>query len=63
MNIEPEETANGIRILTWLGFLALPDGQPLKNYTLAEDHERYLSGLGFSFHTVTLDDGERFGIP
>ena len=61
--IGPEETANGIRMLTWLGFLALPDGQPLKNYTLAEDQERFLDGLGFSFHTVTLDDGERFGIP
>ena len=61
--IGPEETANGVRMLTWLGFLALPDGQPLKNYTLADDHERFLDGLGFSFHTVTLDDGERFGIP
>ena len=63
LEMGPEETANGIRILTWLGFLVLPDGQPVSEYTLTEDHERFLDGLGFSFHTVTLDGDERFGIP
>ena len=63
VDIGPEETANGIRILTWLGFLVLPDGRSVDTYTVAEDHARFLDGLGFSFHTVTLDGGERFGIP
>lgn len=63
VDIGPGETAAGIKTLAWLGFLALPNEQPVNEYTLAEDHGRFLEGLGFSFHTVTLDDGERFGIP
>ena len=64
VGVGPEETANGIRMLARLGFLILSDGQPADTYTLAEDHGRFLDGLGFSFHTVTLvDNDERFGIP
>lgn len=63
VGIGPEETANGIKMLGRLGFLTLPDGQPVESYTLADDHARFLEGLGFSFHTVTLDDDEQFGIP
>ena len=63
LEIGPEETSNGVRILTWLGFLVVPEGRPVNEYTLTEDHERFLDGLGFSFHTVTLDGDERFGIP
>lgn len=63
VGIGPEETAGGIKMLSWLGFLTLPDGQPVASYTLAQDHARFLDGLGFSFHTVTLDDDEQFGIP
>jgi len=63
VDIGLEETANGIKMLAWLGFLTLPHSQAVDDYTLANGHERFLDGLGFSFHTVTLDDGERFGIP
>ena len=59
----PEETSNGIRMLSLLGFLDIHNSLSFGEYTLAEDHARFLDGLGFSFHTVTLDDGERFGIP
>ncbi|MCH7736485.1 MAG: hypothetical protein IH872_03685 [Chloroflexi bacterium] len=58
-----DETVNGIRMLTRLDFLTLPDGQSVDSYALAEDHGRFLDGLGFSFHTVTLDGDEQFGIP
>ncbi len=63
VGIGSEETAGGIKMLSWLGFLILPDGQPVDGYTLADDHPRFLDGLGFSFHTVTLDDEMQFGIP
>lgn len=63
VGIGPEETAGGIKMLSWLGFLTLPNGQPVDSYTLAQDHARFLDGLGFSFHTVTLDNDEQFGIP
>jgi len=58
-----EETSSGIRVLAKLSFLALPNGQGTDGYSLAEGHSRFLEGLGFSFHTVTLDDDDRFGIP
>ena len=63
VGIGPEETAGGIKMLSLLGFLTVPDGQPVDSYTLADDHGRFLDGLGFSFHTVTLDDEVQFGIP
>ena len=59
----PEETASGIRMLAKLGFLAFAAVHDVANYSLTEDHGRFLDGLGFSFHTVTLDGDERFGIP
>ena len=59
----PDETDNGIRMLARLGFLTLADGQPVNTYSLAADHGRFLDGLGFFFHTVTLNGEEQFGIP
>lgn len=59
----PDETDNGILMLARLGFLTLADGQPVNTYSLAADHGRFLDGLGFSFHTVTLDGEQQFGIP
>lgn len=52
-----------LRMLARLGLLLLSDGRRPASYTLAENHERFLEGLGFMFHTVTLDTGERFGVP
>ncbi len=63
VGIGPEETANGIRMLSLLGFLVIPNSQPVDDHTLADNHGRFFDGLGFSFHTVTFDDDERFGIP
>jgi len=57
------ETANGIRMLSLLGFLTLLKSQPVASYALAADHGKCLEGLGFSFHTVTLDDEVQFAIP
>ena len=59
----PDETDNGILMLARLGFLTLADGQPVNTYSLAADRGRFLDGLGFSFHTVTLDGEQQFGIP
>ena len=70
----PEETAavlgltvrgvhRGLRMLGLIDFLSIEDGRRAAHYSLSEGHERLLDGLGFSFHTVTLDTGERFGVP
>jgi hypothetical protein len=69
----PEETAavlgltvqgvhRALRMLGLIDFLFIEDGWRAAHYSLNEGHERLLDGLGFSFHTVTLDTGERFGI-
>ncbi len=61
--IPTQEVKNGIQMLTRLGFLSLPGSSTINGYTLAEDAYRFLEGLGFFFHTVTLDGQETFGIP
>ncbi|MBI4219305.1 MAG: hypothetical protein HY682_04105 [Chloroflexi bacterium] len=63
LGVSPDAVRRGIRNLAWLGFLNLPDPRRLGQYTLSEGHERFLDGLGFTFHTVELQSGERFGIP
>ena len=63
LGIPTPEVSNSIQMLTRLGFLSLQGSQSISGYTLAEDADRFHEGLGFSFHTVTLDDDEQFGIP
>ncbi len=47
-------------MLERLGFLRLNGDE---RYALAPDHARFLKGLGLSFHTVTLENGEQFNVP
>lgn len=63
LDITAEEVDNAIQMLVRLGFLSLPQGRPANRYILAEDADRFLEGLGFSFHTVTLNGQEQFGVP
>lgn len=53
-------TRAALRMLDRLGFLSLSTGD---GYRLAPDHSAWLRGLGFSFHTVTLQRGEQFNVP
>lgn len=54
---------NALRMLGRLGFLTIPDGRSPAHYRLTPSYRRFLEGLGFNFHTVSLDTGERFGVP
>lgn len=63
LRIPTREVLRALRALGRLGFLSLPNLPSLSNYGLADGHERFLKGLGFFFHTVTLDSGECFGVP
>jgi hypothetical protein len=63
MQSSVQEVSRAIRMLARIGYLTLPDGRRPSEYALAKEHGSVLGGLGFSFHTVTLDTGERFGVP
>ena len=63
LGIPAPEVDTGIRLLTRLGFLSAVGNSATSSYTLAEDAYGFLEGLGFTFHTVTLDDDQQFGIP
>lgn len=49
-------------MLARIGFLA-PEERSPAGYCLARGYRRFLKGLGFLFHTVTLASGERFNVP
>src|SRR5262249_17658279 len=52
-----EETVReGLAALAWVGFLQA-DGEEVQ---LAPDDRSFLSGLGFYYHEVILENGERF---
>lgn len=59
LDLERKTVETGLRMLTRLGLLTGPAG----GYRLASGHERLLAGLGFNFHTVTLESGEQFNVP
>lgn len=63
LSVSKREVHTAIRMLACLGFLVLPDGRRPAHYSLAPDHARLFKGLGCNFHTVTLETGERFGVP
>ncbi len=49
----------GLRVLGEVGLLRLHPG----TYSVAGDLEERAGGLGFNFHTVVLESGERFNVP
>lgn len=57
------EAQNSFRMLGRLGFISIADGRRPAGYELSAGWDRFTEGLGFSFHTVTLETGERFGVP
>lgn len=59
LGLERSIVETGLRLLTRCGFLAGEGG----DYRLASGHQRLLEGLGFNFHTVTLESGEQFNVP
>ena len=63
LGIPVPEVNEALRMLARVGFLSLRDRRRPASYTVAQGYERLLEGLGFSFHTVTLDTGDRFGVP
>jgi len=63
LGVPEPEIHMGLRSLARLGFIVLSGPSRLGRYTLAHDYEKFLKGLGFFFHTVTLDVREQFGVP
>lgn len=63
LGIPAQKVHNALRLLARVGFVSLPNSRRPSSYGLAQGYERLLEGLGFFFHTVTLDTGERFGVP
>ena len=57
-----EQVEPRFEMLVRVGFLATTDSSPA-GYRLARRYRRFLKGLGFFFHTVTLASGERFNVP
>jgi len=63
LNLSVRAVRKGLLMLARLGFLSIQDRRRPANYSLAEGYQQVSEGLGFSFHTVTLNTGERFGVP
>ncbi len=59
---EPD-VAHGLNVLRQVGLLDWrKDGDAIA-YTIAVDWQQWAGPLGFTFHTVQLEHGERFNVP
>jgi hypothetical protein len=63
LNLSVREVHKAVLMLARLGLLSIQDRRRPASYSLANGYQVFSEGLGFSFHTVTLDTGERFGVP
>jgi len=63
LGIPLRKVQRALRVLAKVGFVDLGDGGSSPGYVLTEGHEELLEGLGFMFHTVSLETGEQFGVP
>lgn len=59
LNLDRATVEASLRMLARLSFLTGEEGR----YCLAPGHRHLLEGLGFNFHTVTLEGGEQFNVP
>ena len=57
LSLAEQRVREGLVALTWVGFLRKPEGQEVR---LAPDYGQFLTGLGFHYHEVVLENGERF---
>jgi len=56
LSLAEEKVRDGLAALAWVGFLKV-EGEEVQ---LAPDYRSFLSGLGFYYHEVVLEKGERF---
>jgi hypothetical protein len=56
LSLAEEKVQEGLTTLAWVGFLKAEGGA----VQLAPDYRSFLSGLGFYYHEVVLESGERF---
>ena len=56
LSLAEETVREGLAALAWVGFLKAVGGE----MQLAPDYRSFLSGLGFYYHEVVLENGERF---
>lgn len=57
LSLPEEKVREGLAALAWVGFLRPAEGEDVQ---LAPDYRSFLSGLGFYYHEVVLESGERF---
>lgn len=56
LSLAEEKVRDGLAALAWVGFLKAKG----EDVQLAPDYRSFLSGLGFYYHEVVLESGERF---
>jgi hypothetical protein len=56
LSLSVEKVQEGLAALVWVGFLTAEGGE----VQLASGYRSFLSGLGFYYHEVVLENGERF---
>ncbi len=62
VDLDQEQVNIALDVLYWLGFIdKYRNCDPLKN-RLSRNYEKFLQGLGFTFHTVTLENGIKFNV-
>lgn len=60
--ITADQADSALDTLYQLGFLDKPESIDKLNYRLSQNYEKFLQGLGFTYHKVILEDGEEFNV-
>ncbi len=63
LGLPVREVHKALRMLARMSFVTMTDRRRPAEYALVRGYEQSLEGLGFLFHTATLDKKDQFSVP
>lgn len=62
VDLDEKQVKDALKILAQLGFLDEHRSFGHMKYKISIDYKKFLQGLGLTFHTLILEDGEKFNV-
>jgi hypothetical protein len=62
LDLEEGDVDAALDLLNYMGFIEKHRSNSRWVYNFSRDYEKFLRGLGFTFHEVTLENGESFNV-
>jgi hypothetical protein len=62
LDMDEGDVDAALDLLNYMGFIEKHRSDSRRAYKFSRDYEKFLRGLGFTFHKITLENGESFNV-